>query len=82
MQARTSLRGAFLLSTACLLAGPLHAQGQSAEALLTVLRDELNYQILTFSSTRGWPERAVQGAPLSPNVVAGPEERADSLLKS
>lgn len=26
MQARTSLRGAFLLSTACLLAGPLHAQ--------------------------------------------------------
>jgi hypothetical protein len=60
----------------------LHAQGQSAETLLAVLRQELNYQILTFSQAGGWPECAVEGAPLSPNVVAVPKERADSLLKA
>ena len=60
----------------------LHAQGQSAEALLTVLREELNYQIFSFSPVRGWPERAVEGAPLSANVVAVPKERADALPKA
>jgi FkbM family methyltransferase len=60
----------------------LHAQGQSAETLLSVLRQELNYQILTFSQVGGWPECAVEGAPLSPNVVAMPMERADALLKA
>ncbi len=60
----------------------LCAQGQSAETLLAVLREELNYQIFTFSPVGGWPERAVEGAPLSPNVVAVPKERADTLLKA
>jgi len=60
----------------------LHAQGQSADALLGILRDELDYEILTFSPVRGCPERAVEGAPLSPNVVAVPKERADDLLNS
>ena len=60
----------------------LHAQGQSAEALLGVLRKELDYEILAFSAVRGWPERAVEGVPLSSNVVAVPKERAESLLKS
>ena len=60
----------------------LHAQGHSADALLRVLREELDYQILTFSPVGGCPERAVEGAPLSPNVVAVPKERADDLLKS
>lgn len=60
----------------------LRAQGQSAEALLRMLREELDYQILTFSPVGGWPERAVEGAPLSPNVVAMPKERADHLPKA
>ena len=60
----------------------LHAQGQSAEALLGVLREEMDYEILTFSAVRGWPERAVEGVPLSSNVVAVPKERADTLLKA
>ena len=59
----------------------LHAQGQSADSLLGVLRKELDYQILSFCPDGGWPERAVEGAPLSPNVVAVPNERADDLLK-
>ena len=59
----------------------LHAQGQSADSLLGVLRKELDYQILSFSPDGGWPECAVEGAPLSPNVVAVPNERADDLLK-
>ena len=60
----------------------LHAQGQSAETLLSVLRQELNYEILTFSQTGGWPECAVEGAPLSPNIVAVPKESAEALLKA
>ncbi len=59
----------------------LHAQGQSADSLLGLLRNELDYQILSFCPDGGWPERAVEGAPLSPNVVAVPNERADDLLK-
>jgi FkbM family methyltransferase len=60
----------------------LHAQGQSAETLLSVLRQELDYEILTFSQVGGWPECAVEGAPLSANIVAVPKERADALLKA
>lgn len=60
----------------------LHAQGQSAETLLSVLRQELNYEILTFSQTGGWPECAVEGTPLSPNIVAVPKESAEALLKA
>ena len=53
----------------------LHAQGQSAEALLKTLRSDLNYDILTFSPVIGQPERAIDGVPLSANVVATPAER-------
>jgi FkbM family methyltransferase len=60
----------------------LHAQGQSAETLLSLLRQELNYEILTFSQVGGWPECAVEGAPLSANIVAVPKERAEALLQA
>lgn len=53
----------------------LHAQGQSAEALLNVLRTSLDYEILTFSPVVGQPQRAIEGVPLSANIVAVPAER-------
>lgn len=57
----------------------LHAQGQSAATLLQTLKVELDYQALSFSPVGGWPERAVEGVPLSSNIVLVPRERAGDL---
>lgn len=57
----------------------LHAQGQSADTLLNTLKTDLNYQVLSFSPVGGRPERAVEGVPLSSNIVLVPKERAAEL---
>lgn len=57
----------------------LHAQGQSAEALLRTLREDVGYEVLSFSLALGRPERAVEGLPLSANVVAIPKDRIGEI---
>lgn len=59
----------------------LHAQGQSASSLLGVLQQRHDYEILSFSPNGGCLERAIEGTPLSPNVVAVPAERAGDFLE-
>lgn len=53
----------------------LRAQGQSAEALLRTLREDVGYEVLSFSLVMGRPERAIEGLPLSANIVAMPKDR-------
>ena len=62
--------------------GALRAQGSSEAALLEMLRGELGYEILVFSSTTGRVQRWVGGEPLSANIVVVPEDRADNILKA
>ena len=59
----------------------LHAQHQSASALLQTLRSDLSYEVLVFSHATGLIERPAAGAPLSPNVVAVPMERLPEFVK-
>jgi len=59
----------------------LHAQGQSAESLLGMLRQRYDYEILSFCPNGGGLERVVAETPLSPNVVAVPAERAEDFLR-
>lgn len=60
--------------------GALRAQQTSAAALLAMLRDELEYEVLVFSATTGLLERPAPDAPLSANVVATPRERVMEVL--
>ncbi len=53
----------------------LHAQGESAAGVLQTLKAEFDYDILSFSPVLGRPERAVEGVPLSANIVAVPREK-------
>jgi len=59
----------------------LHAQHQSASALLQTLRSDLSYEVLVFSHTTGLIERPPAGSALSPNVVAVPMERLAEFVK-
>ncbi len=58
----------------------LRAQSTSAEALLSTLRGDFNYNILVFSGTTGAIERLEGSAPLSANVVAMPSERTSQIV--
>ena len=58
----------------------LRAQGASNAALLTFLRDELDYSILVFSPTTGGVEPMGADSPPSANIVAVPSERRPELL--
>jgi FkbM family methyltransferase len=58
----------------------LRAQGASNDALLTFLRDELDYSILVFSPTTGGVEPMGADSPPSANIVAVPSERRPELL--
>jgi FkbM family methyltransferase len=60
----------------------LRAQSTSAEALLSTLRGDFNYDILVFSGTTGAIERLEGSAPLSANVVAMPSERTSRVLSA
>src|SRR6266404_1280961 len=60
--------------------GALRAQRNSAQSLLATLRNELDYEILAFSTVTGLLERPVDGAPLSSNIVAAPRDRAAEIL--
>lgn len=53
----------------------LRAQGNSADALLALLRSELKYEILAYSDSTGRPEPWSPGQPISSNIVALPAER-------
>jgi glycosyltransferase involved in cell wall biosynthesis len=52
----------------------------SGEALLSTLRGDFNYDIMSFSSLTGEIERLSGSAPLSDNVVAMPRERTPQIL--
>jgi hypothetical protein len=58
----------------------LRAQATSGEALLSTLRVDFNYDIMSFSSLTGEIERLAGSAPLSANVVAMPRERTPQIL--
>jgi FkbM family methyltransferase len=58
----------------------LHAQRQSAAALLRTLRQDLGYEILVFSHTSGLVEHVAAGSALSANIVAVPKERLMEIL--
>jgi hypothetical protein len=58
----------------------LRAQATSGEALLSTLRGDFNYDIMSFSSLTGEIERLSGSAPLSANVVAMPRERTPQIL--
>jgi hypothetical protein len=57
----------------------LRAQATSGEALLATLRNDFNYEIMTFSTVTGTVELMVGSAPLSANVVAIPVERSSQI---
>lgn len=58
----------------------LRAQGASVDALLAVLRDELDYGIFVFSTVTGGIEPMDADSPLSANIVAVPSERRSEIL--
>jgi FkbM family methyltransferase len=58
----------------------LRAQATSGEALLSTLRGDFNYDIMSFSGLTGEIERLSGSAPLSANVVAMPRERTQQIL--
>jgi FkbM family methyltransferase len=58
----------------------LRAQRNSADQLLATLRDDFDYEILIFSADTGRLAPLVEGASLSPNIVAAPKHRAAQLL--
>jgi FkbM family methyltransferase len=58
----------------------LRAQGNSAEELLSTLRETFRYEVMSFSTETGRIELCAQGAPLSANIVAVPRNRVDELL--
>lgn len=58
----------------------LRAQGASADALLALLRDELDYRILVFSPATGGVEPMGEDSPASANIVAVPTERLSAVL--
>ena len=60
----------------------LRAQSTSAEALLSTLRGDFNYDILVFSGATGEIEQLEGSAPLSANVVAMPRERTSRVLRA
>jgi len=55
-------------------------EGSDDNILLATLRNELDYEILAFSTVTGLLERPVDGAPLSSNIVAAPRDRAAEIL--
>lgn len=57
----------------------LRAQGQSAEALLRTLREDVAYQILTFSHATGLLDVTGADIGLSSNVAAVPRERVEDF---
>jgi FkbM family methyltransferase len=58
----------------------LRAQATSGEVLLSTLRGDFNYDIMSFSGLTGEIERLSGSAPLSANVVAIPRERTPRIL--
>jgi hypothetical protein len=57
----------------------LRAQATSGEALLSTLRTDFVYEIMTFSAVTGTVERLVGSTPPSANVVAMPVERSSQV---
>lgn len=58
----------------------LRAQGNCAAGLVSTLQDDLRYEIFVFSPITGMVERAKETDPLSPNIVAIPQERVAETL--
>ncbi len=61
--------------------GALQAQGSSEAALLEMLRREFGYEILVFSGMSGLAEQLLEGAPVSSNIVAAPQEQVAAILR-
>ena len=59
--------------------GALRAQGTSGDALLSTLRSDFNYDIMSFSAETAELEPLTGSAPRSANVVAMPRERASQI---
>ncbi|MBS0541771.1 MAG: FkbM family methyltransferase [Proteobacteria bacterium] len=61
--------------------GALQAQGTSADGLLSMLRNDMGYEILVFSPETGLPEPPSEGSALSANVLAVPKEKVGEILR-